>query len=58
MLHAMAVDQLSRGPVPLAMPYENALSAALGVLLTIAGLRPHCFTAQRAACSRLAASSC
>jgi adenylate cyclase len=38
MLHALAVDQLLRGRVPLAVPYENALSAALGLLATIAGL--------------------
>jgi adenylate cyclase len=38
MLHAMAVDQLLRGRVPLAVPYENALSPALGLLATIAGL--------------------
>jgi adenylate cyclase len=38
MLHAMAVDQLLRGRVPLAVPYENALSAALGLLATIVAL--------------------
>jgi adenylate cyclase len=38
MLHAMAVDQLLRGRVPLVVPYQNALSPALGLLATIAGL--------------------
>jgi adenylate cyclase len=38
MLHAAAVDQLLRGRVPLAVPFENALSLALCLLTTIAGL--------------------
>jgi adenylate cyclase len=38
MVHALAVDQLLRGRVPLAVPYEKALSLALSLLATIAGL--------------------
>jgi adenylate cyclase len=38
MLHAAAVDQLLRNRVPLAVPYQNALSPALCLLATIVGL--------------------
>jgi adenylate cyclase len=38
MLHAEAVDQLLHGRVPLPVPHENALSAMLCFLATIAGL--------------------